>query len=196
MIFCLADKDDALEIAKIHKTEIKKGFLSSLHISFLENLYSAIIESSVSFCVVAKEQDMVVGFISGVTDINKLYFYFLKKYFFQSVFLLFKKMFSLSYIKKIFETLLYPIKEKKLPPAELLTMAVYSQFQGQGIVSKMFLEFILEMRKRDASIFKVLVGEELTSAIHFYEKNGFIFLKNTTVHGGKSSRVYIYKITI
>ena len=193
MIFCLANKNDALEIAKIHKTEIKKGFLSSFKLAFLKNLYLVIIESDISFCIVTKENGNVVGFIAGVTDLNKFYIYFLRKYFFQSVFLLFKKMFSISYIKKIFEILLYPLKEKKLPSAELLTMAVASQFQRQGIAGKMFLEFALEMKKRNVTDFKVLVGEELTPVIHFYEENGFTFLKNTTVHKGKSSRLYTYK---
>lgn len=193
MIFCLADKNDVLEIAKIHKTEIKKGFLSSFKLVFLKNFYLAIIESNVSFCVVAKDRDRVVGFVAGVIDINAFYFYFIKNYFLQSVYILFPKIFSFSFSKKVFETLLYPIKEKKLPSAELLTMAVASQFQGQGIAGKMFLEFTLEMKRRGMSNFKVLVGEELTLAIRFYEKNGFTFLKNTTVHKGKLSRIYTYK---
>ncbi|OGZ73384.1 MAG: hypothetical protein A2908_03320 [Candidatus Staskawiczbacteria bacterium RIFCSPLOWO2_01_FULL_38_12b] len=194
MIFCLADKKDALQIAQIHKNEIDKGFLSSLDIIFLGNFYGALIESKFSFCIVAKEDDRIVGFISGVFDLDKFYRYFLKNYFFQSVVLLCKKVFNISYIKKILETLLYPVKEKNLPPAELLTMAVLKQFQGQGIAGKMFFEFLGEMKKRDIKTFKVLVGEELKSAIAFYEKNGFTFLKNTTIHNRKSSRIYLYDI--
>lgn len=194
MIFCLAKKEDTLQIAKIHKTEINKGFLSSLSVHFLENLYSTVIVSNVSFCVVAKEDGIVVGFITGVTNLNKFYLYFLKKYFLQSVFILVPKFFNIVYIKKTFETLFYPVKEKKLPPAELLTMAVSSEFQGQGIASKMFLEFISEMKKRDVKIFKVLVGKELRPAIIFYEKNGFTFLKNISMHDNKISRVYVYDI--
>ncbi len=195
MIISLARKHDALQIAKIHKAEINKGFLSSLSVPFLKNLYSAIIESDVGFCVVVKENDAVVGFISGVVDINALYVHFLKKYFFQSIILLFKKFFSFSYIKKMFEILLYPVKESKLPPAELLTMAVSRQFQGQGIAGKMFTEFLTEMKKRKITSFKVLVGEDLKPAIHFYEKSGFTFLKRIAIHQGTSSRIYIYDIT-
>ncbi|MEK7061871.1 MAG: GNAT family N-acetyltransferase [Patescibacteria group bacterium] len=194
MIFCLANKNDALAVAQIHKSEIHKGFLSTLKLAFLKNLYLAIIESESSYCIIAKEKSTVVGFMSGVTDINKLYSYFLKKYFFQSLVLISQKFFSVSFLKKIFETLFYPVKEKKLPHAELLTMAVSNQFQGQGIAGKMFTEFIFEMGKRNIKSFKVLVGEELLPAINFYEKNRFSFLKNTTVHKGKSSRIYIYKL--
>src|SRR3989344_5052244 len=133
MIFCLAEKGDALKIAQIHKTEIKKGFLSSLKLAFLKNLYLAIIESDIGFCIAAKKNGNVVGFIAGVIDLNKFYAYFLRKYFFQSLVLLFKKMFNIPHIKKMVETLLYPVKESNLPPAELLTMAVSNQFQGQGV---------------------------------------------------------------
>ena len=48
--------------------------------------------------------------------------------------------------------------------------------------------------KKNIKFFKVLVGKELKPAIGFYEKNGFKFLKNTKVHGNKTSRIYIYNV--
>lgn len=194
MNIILAKKEDALEIAEIHKTEIHKGFLSALSVPFLKNLYLALIESDKSFCIVARENSRVIGFISGVEDLDKFYFSFFKKYFFQSVILLFKKFFSISFLVKIFETSFYPIKEKELPKAELLTMAVKNEFHSQGIASKMFLKFVSEMRNQNVKSFKVLVGEGLKPAISFYEKNGFKFLKNTKIHGNKTSKIYIYDI--
>lgn len=194
MKIVLAEKSDAFQIAKIHKAEINKGFLSTLSVSFLKNLYLSIIDSDVNFCVVAKENNEVIGFISGVSDLDKFYSNFFKKYFFQSFFILFKKFFSISFIIKAFETLFYPIKESELPKAELLTMAVKNQFHGQGIASNMFSEFVVEMKNKNTKLFKVLVGEELKPAIGFYEKMGFKFLKNTKVHGNKNSRIYIYDI--
>ena len=190
----LAKKENALEISKIHKAEINRGFLSTLSDSFLKNLYLAIIDSRENFCVVAKENEKVIGFLSGVSDLDAFYSNFFKKYFFRSFFILFKKFFSLSFILKAFETLFYPVKEKELPKAELLTMAVRSEFHGKGIASQMFTEFINEMKRRNIKSLKVLVGEELKPAIYFYEKMGFKFLKNTKVHGNNISRIYIYNI--
>ncbi|GAI01963.1 unnamed protein product [marine sediment metagenome] len=194
MIIRLAQKNESWQIAEIHKKEIKKGFLSSLKKSFLEKLYSAIIESQFSFCIVAQEKDQVIGFVAGTTNIDKLYSYFLKKYFFQSVFVLLPKIFSFKSLKKIFETLFYPQKEKKLPKAEFLTIALKKGFQGQEIGSQMLQKFILEMKSKKVEVFKVIVGEELKPAIKFYEKNGFQFLKNITIHGEQPSRVYIYEV--
>ncbi len=187
----LAQKEEALEVAKIHKKEIGKGFLSSLPLSFLDKFYQALAVSPASFCLVAKENNEVIGFIAGTTSIGGFYKYFLKNYFFYSCLILLPKILSL---KKILETLFYPVKEKDMPAPELLTMAVKSNFQGQGIASKIFSEFVSEMKKRNIPSFKVLVGEELKPAISFYEKNGFKFLKNTKVHANNNSRIYIYDI--
>src|SRR3989344_1718664 len=137
----LAKKEDALEIAKIHKAEINKGFLSTLNVSFLGNIYAAIIDSKENFCLVAMEDGRVIGFISGVSDLDTFYSNFFKKYFFSSLAILFRKFFSISFIIKAFETLLYPVKEKALPKAELLTMAVRSEFHGKGIAGQMFNEY-------------------------------------------------------
>lgn len=194
MTISLAETKDAEAIAIIHKAEIRKGFLSTLPISFLNNLYKAVIASKHSFCLVAKEDNEVVGFISGVTDLDKVYLYFLKKHFFQSCAILLPRVFSTSFLKKIFETLWYPVKEKDMPKAELLTMAVSSPFHGQGIAGRIFTEFVLEMQKRGIKSFKVLVGEELKPAVGFYEKHGFRFIKKTAIHGKSISRIYIYDI--
>ena len=57
------------------------------------------------------------------------------------------------------------------------------------------LEFVvMEMKKREVSIFQVVVGEELKPAIKFYEKNNFTFVKNTVIHGKDVSRVYLFTI--
>lgn len=187
----LAEKKDVSEIVQIHKQEIKEGFLSSLPAVFLEKIYLTIVESDISFCIVAKEKNEVIGFISGTVNINKLYHYFIKRYFFYSIFMLLPKIFN---IKKIFETLFYPKKEKDLPKTELLTIAVKKEFQGKGLGAKMFENFVFEMKNRGIKEFKVMVGEDLKPAIRFYEKNGFSFLKNVIVHDNKISKVYIYKI--
>lgn len=192
MIFCLADKSDALKMAQIHKAEIRGGFLSSLSPGFLKRFYLALIESKSSFCIVAKENNEVVGFVAGTANLNTFYKYFLSHYFFQSFFILLPKVFSS--FKKIIESFLYPKKEQSLPKAELLTIAIAKEFQGKGVGSLMLPVFISEMKKRNVRIFKVIVGEKLLPAIKFYEKNGFIFLKNIAIHSNNSSRVYTYNI--
>ena len=52
------------------------------------------------------------------------------------------QIFNFGKIKKIMEVLFYPKKEKDLPEAELLTIAVKNEFQGQGIAGNMLEKFI------------------------------------------------------
>ena len=193
MNICLAVKNDALEIAKIHEQEIKEGFLSSLKTEFLRKFYEAVIDSKYSFCIVAKEGNIVVGFVSGVTDINIFYKYFLKKYFFASVPILLPKILSFSIVKKTIETIFYPKRIKNLPQAELLTFAVKKEFQRQGLGSRLFKKLVDEMENRQIKIFKVLVGKEMDS-LRFYEKNGFQKIKEINLHNNETSVIFIYKI--
>jgi len=166
MKISLAKKRDATQIAKIHKQEINQGFLSTL------------------------------GIISGSTNVKKFYKTFFKKYFIPSLIILLPKLFKLSTLKKIFETLKYPSKEKKqkLPEAELLTIAVLNEFHGKRIAVELFKKFIDEMKKRKIKKVKVVVGESLPRAIKFYEKVGFQFHSPISVHKNTPSRVYIYSI--
>lgn len=187
-----ASLKDASDIAKIHKTEIDQGFLSSLPEIFLEKLYKCIIENDI--CVVAKEEGKVIGFIAGAADVSKFYSVFLEKYFIFSFFILFFKFFNFSNLKKIIEDLLYSRKAADLPGAELLTVAVKKEFQGKGVANELFKLFVSKMKERNIKVFKVLVGEKLKPAIAFYEKNNFEFLKNISIHSKEKSRIYIYKI--
>lgn len=191
----LATKEDSTQIAKIHKQEINQGFLSQLGVKFLSKLYERMISSKNSFVIVSKNNDEVIGFISGCTNLKKFYKDFLRKYIFWATITLLPKIFNMTTITKIFETLKYSKKEeKKLPEEELLVIAINKKFHGQGIAQKMFDLFIKEMRSRKVKQFKVVVGENLSRAIGFYEKMSFKFDSSISVHKNKPSKVYIYNI--
>jgi len=195
MNISLATKKDSLQIAKIHKQEIDQGFLSQLGIKFLSKLYKAMILSKKSFVIVAKENNQVIGFISGCLNIKEFYKYFLKKYTFSAIKILLPKIFNINTVKKILETLKYSKREEKdLPETELLVIAVKKEFHGQKIAVKMFDYFINEMKKREIKQFKVIVGENLSRAISFYEKMGFKFHSNITIHRNNLSKIYVYNI--
>jgi len=190
----LANKKDATQIAKIHKQEINQGFLSQLGIKFLTKLYEAMILSKNSFVVVAKKNDKIIGFISGCTNIKEFYKDFLKKYTFWAIIILLPKFLNIKTIKKIVETLKYSKKEEDLPKTELLVIAVEKKLHGQKIAIKMFKFFISELKDRRIKKFRVVVGENLSRAIGFYEKVGFKFHSNIVIHKNNLSRIYIYNI--
>ncbi len=195
MTIRLATKFDAKFIAKLHKKEISKGFLSSLGERFLTLLYEAMCVSKNAFVIVYIQNKKIEGFISGCVNVKEFF-----KEFFQYLiekpyrfFYLFIKMLSIDRVRGIIEILLYPKKERDLPQAELLTIAVSRKLQGKGISRLLFNEFLNEMRKRNIKTFKVIVGENLPRAVKFYEKMGFRFLTSIYTHKDKLSRVYIYQ---
>ena len=189
MRICLADKKDAVHIARIHLREINQGFLSQLGLKFLSKLYEAMILSKNSFVVIAKENNQIIGFISGSVNARKFYKYFFKKYFFQIFFILLLKITN---FKKIFETLKYSQENQDLPQAELLSIAVVKKYQGRGVAQKLFEKFFKEMQKLKVKKFKVVVSENLTSAIGFYAKMGFKYHSSVSIHQNKLSKIYIY----
>jgi len=192
----LAKKDEAVQIARIHQEEINQGFLSQLGIKFLAKLYEAMIVSSFAFVVVAKENNRIVGFISGCYDVGKFYRDFYRKYAVSSFFTLLPKVFKISFLKKVFEILKYPKnKQKDLPKAELLTIALLKDFRARGIAQELFKRFLSEMRDREIDIFKVVVGESLPRAIGFYEKVGFKLHSFVSIHKGEKSRIYTYNLS-
>jgi len=196
MNISLATKEDSIQIAKIHKQEINQGFLSQLGVKFLSKLYERMISSENSFVIVSKNNDEIIGFISGCTNLKKFYKDFLRKYIFWAIINLLPKFLNFATITKIFETLKYSKKEKRksLPETELLVIAVKKEFHGQKVAQKMFDLFVEEMKNRKIKQFKVVVGESLSRAIGFYEKMGFKFNSSTSIHKNKSSRIYIYNI--
>ncbi|OGZ64161.1 MAG: hypothetical protein A3A98_04240 [Candidatus Staskawiczbacteria bacterium RIFCSPLOWO2_01_FULL_40_39] len=193
MNFCLANKEDALAIARIHTDEIKEGFLSQLGTPFLSKFYEAIIKDPNSFCIILEENNKVTGFISGTTHIKKFYAYFLKNYWFVAIILLLPKIFNLSVIKKIIEDLFYTKKTADLPEAELLTIALKKELQSKGLGSKLVDELIREFKSRKVQTFKVLVGKK-DALSRFYQKNNFQLLKEINLHSTAPSLIFIHTI--
>jgi len=195
MIYRLANKKDCFKIAEIHFQEIKWGFLSRLGEKFLCYFYQAMVNSQNAFLIIAEDNNSVIGFVSGCANLKKFYKEFIRKYGFKVSFILLRKFFSPNIVGKILETMKYSGQEKKdLPKAELLGIAVLSEFQGQGISRQLLDSFFIEMKKRNIESFKVIVGENLDRAVRFYEKNDFKFHSKSFVHKDMPSRIYIYNI--
>lgn len=190
----IAQENDFLEIAKMHNNYLRYGFLSTLGEKLLFLIYQSMVNSKYAFCIVAEENQKIIGFVSGATSIGKFYKEFLKKNFIKCSIILFPKIFNLKILKKIFETLFYPIKNIDLPEAELLSIVVEKDYQGQNVSQKLFQRLVEEFKKRDVKEFKVIVGDNLIHACKFYEKMGGVFFTKINIHKEQSSSVYLFKI--
>lgn len=190
-----AKKNDCFQVARIHCQEIKWGFLSQLGEKFLYYFYEAMTDSPNAFLIIAKNNNSVIGFISGCTDLKKFYQEFVRKYILKVSLILLKRILNLRVIKKIFEIMKYSKQNKEnLPEAELLSIAVSKEFQGSGVAQKLLEKFFFEMKERGIKQVKVIIGENLPRAVRFYEKSGFKFYSRDSIHKDTPSRIYTFDI--
>lgn len=189
------DKSDIRKVAELHREYLDSGFLSSLGEDFLSLLYETIRESSHGNLIIYKEKNNIKGFVSGTTDISKLYIDFFKKNLIKGIIRILPYLLSLKIIKKFFETLFYPVKKiKKTSRAELLSIVVDKKCRGKGISERLYGELVEEFKKRDVKDFKIIVGADLVSSIKFYDKMGAIRINDLEVHKGEKSWIYIQEV--
>ena len=188
------------QVATLHKESITTGFLSSLGMDFLECLYKAISVSKNSILIVYLEKDVVAGFVTGTLDITEVNRVLKRKCLFTIIKDLIGVVFDQRKLKKLFETYKYSVKDKAMYPynlrAELLSIAVDSNFRGKGIAKRLYEELINFFRQKRASEFKIVVGEKLIDAQRFYEKMGAKKVSEFELHKGEKSFVYVQRIDI
>ena len=186
------------QAVQIHQSEIASGFLSSLGKNALMLLFTHVHESDLGVLITARQKNdrNIIGFIIGSTNTNSFYKEFLIKNFLKATVTVLPKILTFQRFQKIFETLFYPLKNdvKKLPKAELLDFAVDSRFQGKGIASLLFEEFINIMKDKSIKTFKIGTGENLYRAQRFYEKVGAHRIGEIEIHKGSKTIIYEYTV--
>jgi ribosomal protein S18 acetylase RimI-like enzyme len=187
------------EIALIHLNELKYGFLSTLGLKFLIQLYNKIIKKGI--LLVSIEDDRINGFVSFSPNTKKLIvgFIFSSPGILMSLFSNFLR--NPDFLRKSIETFKAPFKSSQknldegfLPRAELLSIAVDSATQKSGIGFQMLNALENEIKKIGIKEYKVIAGANLESANKFYLKNGFTQAMQIRIHGHDLSNVYIKKL--
>lgn len=187
-----AKKNDAKDIANLHKQGIPTGFLSKQSSSLLEALYKYLIKHEIVY--VAKDRDRVIGFIALSTNTSGLYKRFLKSNFILLTKFVLQNIFSIEFVKKSIETLLAPkktqidISDRDLP--ELLSIVVDKEYRGMNIGEKLIINIEQDLRRIGFEKYKVLVGAYL-QANKFYRKNAFQLYNEIELHKGDKSYIYI-----
>ena len=186
----------AKKMANLHIQGISKGFISSLGIDFVTALYEAIADSKDCFGFVTEEEDKVLGFVAFTTNLNSLYKSVILKKGLRFALLLAGKMFSPQQVKKVFETLFYPSRVKKmdLPSAELLSIVVTPENQGKELGGQLLQKGLAECTKRGIEKVKVLVAANNRPANKLYLKCGFQVAGQIENHGIVSN-IYVAKTT-
>jgi ribosomal protein S18 acetylase RimI-like enzyme len=183
-------------VAALHTQCISTGFISSMGIDFVTSLYDAIVKSKSSLGVVAVRNEKVIGFVAFTTNLNKLYKSIIRRKGLKFALLLAGNVLSLRRIKKIFETLSYParIKKMNLPSAELLSIAVAPEERRKGLASQLIEKGLRLYRKTGVDKVKVLIGADNKAGNKLYLKSGFELIGQIVNHGVLSN-IYVAKTT-
>jgi ribosomal protein S18 acetylase RimI-like enzyme len=184
--------EEAAQVARYHCEEIPGGVLAELGTPVLRTLYRALAAGNHGFVFVAVDQDeRLVGFISGVTDIGKMYRSVLLRHAIRFALLGVRYLLSPRMMRRIFATLLYPARTKgTLPNAELLSVVLAPEARGSGAGSTLLQRLLDEFRRRGVDQIRVMVGAHLKRANAYYRKHGFVPAGQVHRHG-QPANVYI-----
>lgn len=168
--------------AELHSSGIREGFLSSLGIPFLTQLYRAIDLAPQSGVFLAIQDKRVLGFVAYTADIAGCYRWVLTRKGLRLLLPLVSSLFRPRFYRKALETLFYPSHVEKhpngtsrtgLPRAELLSIAVDSQTRGLGIGKELVDAVDMAMREMRVSTYYVVTDATDERANKFYESGDF-----------------------
>lgn len=165
------------EVASLHKN-LLSGFLSGLGVSFLRELYRALVLLEPDVQIVVLLDGKVIGFVSGTVNSKTLF----RRVLLANPLGILKELIGAVVkrpylLKKLFRVFSYPgFTEQEMIKAELLSIAVDERFRGQRMGKILVDALSREFVKEGISSFKVSVWKDLP-ANGFYKKMGFRFLK-------------------
>jgi GNAT superfamily N-acetyltransferase len=188
-------KEDYVEVAKMHIEGIHKGFLSTLGVQFLTLMYRSIDEAETAVLIVEKENDVIVGFVSGGMGMGAIYKAMLRR--FPTLFTaLVPALVNPKKVWRIFEVIRHKSNtaSNDLPEWELLSICVSPDMRGSGVAQNLYTALETDLKTRGATKFQIVVGEQLAPAHKFYKKMGATPHTEIAIHKGAKSVVYVQRL--
>ena len=186
------------QVAHLHAANLDQGFLATMGVGFLTELYRAIDKCPQSVLIVKCEQGKVIGFVSGVAaPMFVVYRRLMRRFLIWSI-PLFPVLVSPARMSRVAEILRYAKSESPhhdLPIPELLSIVVAPNCRGKGIAESMYADLIEYFRQMQVAQFKIVVGEKLLPAQKFYVRMGAQPLAEMELHQGTKSVVYVQTVT-
>ena len=183
---------DATACARLHREGIATGFLSSLGLPFLRELYRAIPACPMGFGHVwAEGGRSVVGFVACAERTGRLYKQALLR---RGPFLLLaasRLLVRPGAVRRMAQTLRYPAAlPPDLPGSEVLSIAVAPQARGRGVGRALIRAALAQFAARGCAAARVAVWDRNEAANAFYRRCGFT-LAHTRMHHGRGMNLYV-----
>jgi len=183
------------QIAMIHQTEIRGGFLPTLGSSFLRQLYEGIATSPETVLIAAVDDGDVIGFIAGAFSTTAFYKDFTRRYWAKLALGLFGHFATHpTAIFRCVETLRYParVRSTSVEKAAILNFCVSSDLQGRGVGRLLFDAMMNELKTAGVNGVRIVTGADQRSAVAFYEHVGARKSAETEIHRHVKSIVFEY----
>ncbi|MDB4356112.1 GNAT family N-acetyltransferase [Akkermansiaceae bacterium] len=184
----MAQPDDVDSIVELHCNSFAGFFLTSLGSSFLSHLYSSFVSDEHGVCIVAEDNNKIIGFVAGTPNPEEFFRRIKQTKLWDFAFSALPGFLKhpVLFVKKCFGALFYkgePISS--LSSAALLSsLSVDPIVSGRGIGKKLVKIFCSEMSTNNLSSVYLITDAEENDAVNiFYEKCGF-FLEGSFSRSG------------
>ena len=190
------DAEGLRQIADLHRKNLSSGFLSTLGDRVLALLYREIQRYPGGMLIAAESHGQIAGFIAGVDHTGRFYRWFLRRNLLRGACVMLPRLFSLRTIRRVIETMRYSGKQSTddLPDAELLSIAVDSEYRRQGTAELCYRALESHFASVGIERFRIVVGKQLEPAMKFYEKMGAVRTAEVEVHAGQGSWVLVQQV--
>ncbi len=187
--------EDGWTLAKLHRESIPDGFLTSLGLGVLRELYLGFASSAHATIHVSREEGRIVGFIACAEDTGAVYRDVLRR---RGVNLAWRAAALLLSPKRLWratETLFYPSRGgfEDLPRAEVLNFCVRSELRGGGHGRALFETAMRELADRGVRAVRIVTGASQDRAQRFYRAARCEEWGAAEVHVGSGSVVFIHR---
>lgn len=188
---------DLEAIVALHLRAFPDYFLSHLGATFLHHFYSEFVEQRHSYGFVALNEEQIVGLVMGVADSAAHYRRFYRRHAINLIPIVVSRLVTDNYVRKNFRSRLphlsilfrsflqsrqasstYSARAEGIP-ARLLSIAVDSDYRGQGIADELVRYLCDAMHRNGIERVGLSVLKNNSRAVAFYEKTGWQREKTT-----------------
>lgn len=180
-----ANQTQIESLASIHYEVLKESFLCKFGYGFLVNLYKALCSDKNNIIHIIILNKKIIGYSVATKDISKFY-----------KGTLYANLFGLSLetirnlhrnLKLVYNILIWFLTSKNNDqhPAELQFLAIFPQYQRQGLGTKLIILLKNEYLKKNITSFKVGTKADNFYSNSFYKKSGFKYLYQKSIVGEK-----------
>jgi ribosomal protein S18 acetylase RimI-like enzyme len=182
---------DAAAVAALHAERIGEGFLVTLGPRFLTRLYRRVALSPTAVLLVAEDGDRIVGFVAAATSTRRLYGDFFRHDAVPAGWAAAPAVIRAP--RRVWETLRYgSAGDHDLPAAEVLSIAVAADAEGQGIGGALLVAALEALAEAGAPAARVVTAVGNDPALAMYERAGFRRRTRTEVHAGVPQEVLVW----